>query len=46
MKILRVQKHRIRVRAFWAQWSPAACAGLIAAGLVTSLVYLLWQAGH
>lgn len=46
MKILRVQKHRIRVRAFWAQWSPAACAGLIAAGLLFALVRVLTQAGH
>lgn len=39
-------KHRIRLRALWAQWSPAACAGLIAAVLVFALVRLITQAGH
>jgi hypothetical protein len=39
-------KSRLRLRAFWAEWSPAATAGLIAAALLFALVRILTQAGH
>jgi|GEM_PF-2797557 len=40
------QKSKLRIRAFWAEWSPAGTAGLIAAGLLFALVRILTQAGH